>query len=101
MALLISWVKVALQCLGAAAAITAPVVPAWEAGYAGGNVGGLVEAMLQPVGKFGKVLMVFISLSVTGVNVPTIYSFCMCFQTFIPRSVVIPRYVFSVIATAL
>jgi len=91
---------VALQCLGAAAAITAPVVPAWEAGYTGGNVGGLLDAMLQPVGKFGKVLMVFISLSVTGNNAPTIYSFGMCVQTFIPSLVVLPRYVFSVIATA-
>jgi len=91
---------IALQCLGAAAAITAPVVPAWEVGYAGGNVGGLVEAMLQPVGKFGKVLMVFISLSVIGNNAPTIYSFGMSFQTCIPPLVVVPRYVFSVIATA-
>ncbi|KAI9458940.1 NCS cytosine-purine permease [Lactarius psammicola] len=91
---------VALQCLGASAAITAPVVSAWEAGYAGGNVGGLVDAMLQPVGKFGKVLMVFVSLSVTGNNAPTIYSFGMSFQTFMPPLVVVPRYVFSVIATA-
>ncbi len=86
--------------MGAAAAITAPVVPAWDAGYAGGNVGGLVDAMLQPVGKFGKVLMVFVSLSVTGNNAPTIYSFGMSFQTFMPLLVVVPRYVFSVIATA-
>ncbi|KAH9051848.1 NCS cytosine-purine permease [Lactarius vividus] len=91
---------VALQCLGAAAAITAPVVPSWDAEYAGGNVGGLIDAMLQPVGKFGKVLMVFVSLSVTGNNVPTIYSFGMCFQTFVPSLVVVPRYVFSVVATA-
>ena len=27
-------------------------MPAWEAGYAGGNVGGQIEARLQPVGKF-------------------------------------------------
>ncbi|KAH9050782.1 NCS cytosine-purine permease, partial [Lactarius vividus] len=91
---------VALQCLGAAAAITAPVVPSWDAEYAGGNVGGLIDAMLQPVGKFGKVLMVFVSLSVTGNNVPTIYSFGMCFQTFVPSLVVVPRYVFSMVATA-
>ncbi|KAH9051974.1 hypothetical protein EDB87DRAFT_1693121 [Lactarius vividus] len=74
--------KVALQCLDATAAITVPVVPSQEAEYTGGNVGGLIDAMLQPVGKFGKVLMVFVSLSVTGNNVPTIYSFGMCFQTF-------------------
>ncbi|KAH9020334.1 NCS cytosine-purine permease [Lactarius hengduanensis] len=91
---------VALQCLGAAAAITAPVVPAWEEKYAGGDVGGLIDAMLEPVGKFGKVLMVFVSLSVTGNNAPTIYSFGMSFQTFIPPLVIVPRYVFSVVATA-
>ena len=86
--------------MGAAAAITAPVVPTWEAGYAGGNVGGLVKAMLQPVGNFGKVLMVFISLSVTGNNAPTIYSFGLSLQTCIPPLVTVPRYVFSGIATA-
>ncbi|KAF8263530.1 NCS cytosine-purine permease, partial [Lactarius quietus] len=91
---------ITLECLGATAAITAPVVPAWEAGYAGGNVGGLVNTMLQPVSKFGKVLMVFTSSSITGTNTPTIYSFGMCFQTLIPPLVVLPRYVFSVIATA-
>ncbi|KAH9174767.1 cytosine-purine permease [Lactarius sanguifluus] len=56
--------------------------------------------MFEPVDKFGKDLMVFVSLSVTGNNVPTIYSFGMCFQTFIPSPVVVPRYVFSVVANA-
>ncbi|KAH9174764.1 NCS cytosine-purine permease [Lactarius sanguifluus] len=87
-------------CLGAAAAITAPVMPAWDAEYAGGNIGGLIDAMLEPVGKFGKVLMVFVSLSVTGNNVPTMYSFGMSLQTFIPPLVVVPRYMFSMVATA-
>ncbi|KAH9174769.1 hypothetical protein EDB89DRAFT_2241538 [Lactarius sanguifluus] len=32
-------------------------MPAWEAEYAGGNVGWLIDAMFEPVGKFGKVLM--------------------------------------------
>jgi len=75
-------------------------VPAWEAEYGGNNVGGLVDAMLRPTGKFGKVLMVFISLSVTGNNAPTIYSLGMAIQTFIPPLVVVPRYMFSVFGTA-
>ncbi|KAH9174775.1 NCS cytosine-purine permease [Lactarius sanguifluus] len=83
---------VALQCLGATAAITAPVVPAWEEKYAGGDVGGLIDAMLEPVGKFGKVLMVFVSLSVTGNNAPTIYSFGMSLQTFIPPLAIRPQH---------
>lgn len=56
--------------------------------------------MLSPVGGFGKFLMVLISLSVTGTNAPTIYSMCMEFQVLIPPLVVVPRYVFSVVATA-
>ncbi|KAI0289622.1 cytosine-purine permease [Russula brevipes] len=91
---------ITLQCLGAAAAISASSVPAWEAGYAGGNVGGLISAMLHPSGKVGKVLMALLSLSVTANNAPTIYSMCMGFQTLIPPLVAVPRYVFSVVTTA-
>ncbi|KAI0252914.1 NCS cytosine-purine permease, partial [Lactifluus subvellereus] len=90
---------ITLQCLGAAAAVSAPSVPSWETGYLGGNVGGLVDAMLSPVGKFGKFLMVLVSLSVTANNAPTIYSICMGFQTLVPPLVALPRYVFSVLAT--
>jgi len=93
--------QITIQCLGAAAAITAPFIPNWDAGYDGGNVGGLIDAMLFPVGKFGKVLMVLLSLSVTTNNTPTIYSMGMAFQTLIPPLVVVPRYVFSVVVTAL
>jgi purine-cytosine permease-like protein len=56
--------------------------------------------MLSPVGGFKKVLMVVLSLSVTGNNAPTIYSMCMAFQTLIPPLSAVPRYVFSVLATA-
>ncbi|KAH9985669.1 permease for cytosine/purines, uracil, thiamine, allantoin-domain-containing protein [Russula compacta] len=90
---------ITLQCLGAAAAISAPSVPKWDAGYADGNVGGLINAMLSPVGKSSKVLMVLLSMSVTANNAPGIYSMCMGFQTLIPPLVVVPRYVFSVLAT--
>jgi len=92
-------VQIALQCLGAAAVISAPSVPEWNVGYTDGNVGGLIRAMLSPVGGFGKFLMVLLSLSVTGTNTPTIYSMCMEFQVLIPPLVVVPRYVFSVVAT--
>jgi purine-cytosine permease-like protein len=55
--------------------------------------------MLSPVGRFGKFLMVLLSLSVTGTNAPGIYSICMESQVLIPQLVVVPRYVFSVVAT--
>jgi purine-cytosine permease-like protein len=56
--------------------------------------------MLSPVGNFGKVLMVFLSLSVTACNALNIYSMGMALQTLFPPFVVVPRYVFSVVSTA-
>ena len=64
-------------------------------------MGGLIDSMLLPVGKFGKVLMVLLSLSVTNNNTPTVYSTGMALQTLIPSLLVVPRYVFSVLVTAL
>jgi purine-cytosine permease-like protein len=93
--------QITIQCLGAAAAGTAPSIPHWAAGYNGGNVGGLIDSMLLPVGKFGKVLMVLLSLSVTNNKTPTVYSTGMALQTLIPSLLVVPRYVFSVLVTAL
>jgi hypothetical protein len=96
--------QITLQCLGAAAAISAPSVPDWKAGlvasYTNDNVGGLLNAMLSPLGGFGKVLMVVLSLSVIGNNAPGLYSMCMAFQTLIPPLAAVPRYVFSVFVTA-
>lgn len=94
-------VKISLQCLGAAVAVAVSSVPAWEQGYAGGNVGGLLEAMLSPLGNFGKFLMVLLSLSVASNNVVAFYSISINIQVFIPILASVPRYVFSVVATAM
>ena len=92
--------QITLQCLGAAAAISAPSIPSWNTGYADGDIAGLMNAMLIPVGQFGKVLMVLLSLSVTGSNSLNVYSMCIATQTLIPPLMAIPRYVFSVLLTA-
>jgi hypothetical protein len=87
--------------LGAAVVVATPGVPEWEQGYVGGNVGGLLEAMLHPTKGFGKFLTVLLSLSVAGNIASTFYSFSINVQIFIPWLVIVPRYVFSVLATAL
>ncbi|KAI0938693.1 hypothetical protein AcV5_000314 [Taiwanofungus camphoratus] len=92
---------ITIQCLGAAAVIAAPSVPSWNAGYNSANVGGLLEAMLSPSGNFGKFLTVLLALSVTGNIAPTLYSFCLSFQVFIPPAVAVPRYMFSLLAIAI
>ncbi|KAI0037227.1 NCS cytosine-purine permease [Vararia minispora EC-137] len=92
---------VLVQCLGTAVAVAAPGVPSWNAAYKDDNVGGIIAAMLSPVGGFGKFLLVVLSLSVTANLAPTLYSICFAMQTFIPPLVNVPRYVFSVFATAI
>ncbi|GLB39204.1 putative purine-cytosine permease (2.A.39) family protein [Lyophyllum shimeji] len=92
---------VTLQCLGAAVAVAASSVPDWDAGYTGGNVGGLLEAMLHPTKGFGKFLTVLLSLSVTANIAATFYSITLNCQVFIPPLVVVPRYVFSLVVTAI
>jgi hypothetical protein len=82
-------------------AVAAPSVPAWNDGYAGGNIGGLLEAVLQPVKGFGKLLTVLLSLSVTGNIAASLYSASINVQVFIPPLVNVPRYIFSIVTTAM
>lgn len=94
--------QVLLECLGAAAVLAAPSVDSWNTGYGtNGNIGGLLEAMLSPVGNFGKFLTVMLSLSVTANIACTLYSMCFNFQVLVPKLAIVPRYVFSVVGTAM
>ncbi|VDC07411.1 unnamed protein product [Peniophora sp. CBMAI 1063] len=92
---------VLVQCLGAAVAVAAPGIPSWNAAYEDDDVGGLVAAMLEPVGGFGKFLLVLLSLGVTANLAPTLYSICFAMQTFIPPLIRVPRYLFSIFAIAI
>jgi len=90
-----------LEVLGAAAAISAPFVSDWETGYSGGNVSGLILAILTPLGITGKFMAVPLGLSVIGNTAPSIYSICFGFQTCIPPLTFVPRYILSIVATAM
>jgi len=90
-----------LQCLGAAVAAVAPLIPEWDQGWNSGDVGGLLAAMLNPAGNFGKFLTVLLSLSVAGDIAATFYSISLNIQVFIPALVVVPRYIFSLVAAAM
>ncbi|KAF8991746.1 permease for cytosine/purines, uracil, thiamine, allantoin-domain-containing protein [Cyathus striatus] len=90
-----------IQSMGAAVAAVAPAVPVWDEGYAGGNVGGLLEAMLRPVGGFGGLLTVLLSLSLVSNLSASFYVMSLNLQICIPPSVAVPRYIFSIVATAI
>lgn len=90
-----------LQTLGAASSITALSYTPWAEAFNEGDVGSLLLAMLHGTGTFGKFLTVLLSLSVVGNVAPTIYSFGLSFQVFVPWSAKVPRYLFSVLAAAM
>jgi len=91
---------VPIQCLGAACAIAAQTVPSWAAAFEGDNVSGLLAEMLSPAGTFGKILVVLLAISLTSNIAATFYSITLNFQILIPRLVVLPRYLLSLVATA-
>lgn len=88
--------------LGAAFAASAPFVPSWAGSFENRNdVGGLISAILEPTGKFGKLLIVLLALSVPSACAPTMYSFGTSFMAVAPFFAKIPRYVFAIVSTAM
>ncbi|KAJ6588794.1 permease for cytosine/purines, uracil, thiamine, allantoin-domain-containing protein [Mycena capillaripes] len=83
---------VALQCFGALIGACLPAVPAR---------GGFLNAMLSPAKGFGKFLTVLLALSVMGNVAATFYSISLNMQVLMPILVVVPRYVFSILATCI
>jgi len=73
--------------LGAALAAAAPGIPAWETGFDGGNnIGGLLAAVLEPIGTFGKVLLGVVALTTSCACAPTMYTFgSYCFTPAAPH----------------
>ena len=69
----------AWNMIGAAFAAAAPGIPSWSIGYQDGNdMGGLLAAILEPAGGFGKFLLVLIAVSVSSACALSIYSIGEC-----------------------
>ncbi|KAK7224103.1 hypothetical protein V2G26_012106 [Clonostachys chloroleuca] len=94
--------SVPLMVLGAAIGGAVPNIPAWEEGYTSNSVGGVLAAMLEPVGGFGKFLLVLLALSGLANMVGSVYALTLNFQAlFWLVRIRIPRLVFTLVATAL
>lgn len=86
--------------LGAAIGGAIANIPEWSEGYDTTSVGGVLAAMLSPAGGFGKFVVVVLSFTMLGNIAATMYSITLNFQMLVPQLVVVPRYVFSVVITA-
>lgn len=93
--------SVLLMTLGAAIGGAISSIPEWEARYEETQVGGVLAAMLSRAGGFGKFVVVVLSLTLLGNIAATMYSVTLNFQILIPQLVVVPRYIFSVVVTAI
>jgi purine-cytosine permease-like protein len=90
-----------LMILGAAIGGAIPSIPEWTDAYAQGSIGGVMLAMLKPAGGFGKFIAVVLAFSLLGNVAGTMYSISIQFQVLHPWLWRIPRYVFSIITTAI
>lgn len=93
--------SVLLMILGAAIGGAITSIPEWEEGYEATQVGGVLAAMLSRAGGFGKFVTVVLSLTMLGNIAATMYSITLNFQILIPQLVVVPRYMFSIVVTAI
>ncbi|KAL0566742.1 hypothetical protein V5O48_015260 [Marasmius crinis-equi] len=88
--------------IGAALAAAAPAVPSWSAGLEDGkNFGNFLAAVLEPVGGFGKFLIVIATLTLPAQSAITMYSFGVSLMSVSRMFTKIPRYAYSVISTAI
>lgn len=88
--------------LGAAFTAAAAFNPAWQAGLGNGNdIGGLIAAVLEPAGGFGKCLVVLLALTTPSQCAPSMYTACNSFMTLAPAFARIPRFFLAIASTAM
>ncbi|KAJ3982110.1 cytosine-purine permease [Lentinula detonsa] len=88
--------------IGAAFASAAPAIPSWETGLGDGeDFGRFLVAILDPIGNFGKFLVVLGALTVTAPCAITMYSFGVSLMSISPVFAKVPRYIYSLICTAI
>jgi purine-cytosine permease-like protein len=93
--------KTCIQLFGAAVGSAVVNATSCSDAYTNFSVGGLIETMLSPAGGFGNFLTVLVALIVMGNIAATLYSVSLNLQIILPVLVVVTRYIFSIIATAM
>ncbi|ORZ12710.1 purine-cytosine permease FCY21 [Absidia repens] len=91
--------SVLLQTLGVALTTALPQSPKYQTAWDNNGVGGLIGAVLEPLGGFGKVLLVLLAFSIVSCNVPNGYSVGLSIQAMSRSLQVIPQWVWTITAT--
>lgn len=92
---------VLLETLGLGLITTLKSVPAWNTAFLKGSVGGLLSAIVSPLGGFGTLILVLLALSVIANNIPNDYSLGLSVQVFGRSFQRVPRYVWTLIGAVI
>ncbi|KAI4149303.1 MAG: hypothetical protein L6R39_002541 [Caloplaca ligustica] len=68
-------------------------------GYEGSGIGGLLAAVLAPLGRFGKFCLVVLALSIIANNCPNIYSVSLSLQVLGRWTQAVPRFIWTFVGT--
>lgn len=71
----------------------------YATGYTSGSVGGLLAAVLTPLGGFGKFCLVILALSIIANNCPNIYSVTFSLQVMARWTAAVPRFIWTFVGT--
>ena len=87
--------------MGAACMTAVKVSPAFASAYENHGAGGLMGEVLHPLHGFGQFLLVLLALSIIGCNLVNVYSAAFMCQNFHPWALRVPRFVYTILATAI
>jgi len=86
-----------IEWLGAACMVATTANPEWADAYKHGSVGGLIGAVLAPVGGFGKFCLVLLAFSIVANNIPNNYSLGLSAQVLGKWALKVPRFLWTFI----
>lgn len=93
---------VLVETLGVAFTSALSSVKAWDTAFGtSGNVGGLLSAVVKPLGGFGTLILILLALSVIANNIPNDYSLGLSMQVLGKAFQRVPRYVWTLIGAVI
>jgi len=88
---------VLLETLGVALTTALTSVSSWNKAFTNGSVGGLLAAVVNPLGGFGTFILVLLALSVVANNIPNDYSLGLSMQVLGKTFQLVKRYIWTLI----
>jgi NCS1 nucleoside transporter family len=88
---------VLLETLGVAFTTALGSVSAWNKAFTDGSVGGLLAAVVSPLGGIGSFILVLLALSVVANNIPNDYSLGLSMQVLGKTFQHVKRYIWTLI----